>query len=370
MPPSKEPRLACRGLEKTGRGSARPSGRDSTTEWIVRGMRKTALITGVTGQDGAYLVKNLAERDYTIYGLVQHSTRYPFANLDYLGVTDQVDYLDGDLTDEASLIRAIQLVRPQEVYNLAAQSFVGISWSQPSLSCEVNGLGVLKLLEAVRQIVPTTRFYQASTSEMFGNSNRAGLQTENTPFHPRSPYAIAKLYAYWIVNNYRESYGMFCVNGILFNHESPIRGPEFVTRKISMGVAAIKFGLQDRIGLGNLESRRDWGFAGDYVEAMRRMLQHGKPDNYIVSTGETHSVREFLQTAFAHAGIKKWKDYVYLDPAFKRPAELFNLQGRSSKAARALKWKPAVKFDELVRTMVDADLERLEQKKEGAPAPR
>jgi len=322
-------------------------------------MKKTAFVTGVTGQDGAYLAKLLLEKDYTVYGFVQRSTRYAFANLDYLGVTDGVDCVEGDMTDEASLTKAIRLAHPHEVYNLAAQSFVGSSWDQPVLTTEVNATGVVKLLEAVRNFAPSARFYQASTSEMFGNSHRGGLQTENTPFCPRSPYAIAKLYSYWIVNNYRESYGMFCANGILFNHESPIRGKEFVTRKISDGVARIKLGLLDRIGLGNLDSKRDWGFAGDYVEAMWLMLQQDEPDNYIVSTGETHSIRDFLDAAFRHAGIPKWRRHVYIDPSFKRPAELFTLQGKSTKARRKLGWKPKVRFDELVKMMVNADLERL-----------
>lgn len=321
----------------------------------------TALVTGVTGQDGAYLAQLLLEKGYRVYGIMQRSTRYAFQNLDYLGVTDAIDYIEADLTDEASLIRAVQRTRPDEVYNLAAQSFVGVSWDQPILTAEVDAMGVLKLLEAVRHHSPKARFYQASTSEMFGNANRAGIQTEKTPFHPRSPYAISKLFAYWITVNYRESYGMFCVNGILFNHESPIRGPEFVTRKISIGVARIKAGLQDRIGLGNLDSKRDWGFAGDYVDAMYRMLQAKEPDNYLVSTGQTHSIRDFLDIAFRHVGIRNWKDLVYIDPRFKRPAELHTLQGRSTKALRKLKWKPKVEFDALVKMMVDADLERIEK---------
>jgi len=322
-------------------------------------VNKTALITGITGQDGAYLAKLLLEKNYRLFGFMQRSTRYAFGNLDYLGVTDGIDYIEGDLTDQASLNHAIQRTRPDEIYNLAAQSFVGISWDQPIITAEVDAMGVLKILEAMRCHAPTARFYQASTSEMFGNANRAGIQTENTPFHPRSPYAISKLFAYWIVNNYRESYGMFCVNGILFNHESPIRGPEFVTRKITLGVARIKLGMDHRIGLGNLDSKRDWGFAGDYVRAMYLMMQAKKPDNYIVSTGQTHSIRDLLDVAFRHVGIANWKKYVYIDPRFKRPAELFTLQGRSSKAQRKLKWKPEVNFETLVKMMVDADIERI-----------
>ncbi len=322
---------------------------------------KTALITGVTGQDGAYLSQLLVEKGYRVFGTLQRSTRYPFRNLDYLGITNEVDFIESDLTDEASLIHTVKRTQPDEVYNLAAQSFVGVSWDQPVRTAEVNAMGVVRLLEAVRHFAPKAKFYQASTSEMFGNANRAGIQTENTPFNPRSPYAISKLYAYWITNNYKESYGMFCVNGILFNHESPIRGEEFVTRKITKNVAEIKLGLKDRLGLGNLESKRDWGFAGDYVEAMHRMVQAKKPDNYIVSTGETHSVKDFVSLAFRHAGIRNWKKHVFIDPAFKRPAELFTLQGRSTKAQRKLKWKPTVTFDELVKMMVDADIKRVKE---------
>jgi GDPmannose 4,6-dehydratase len=326
-------------------------------------MIRSALITGVTGQDGGYLAKLLLGKGYRVYGLMERSTRYAFANLDYLGITGEVDYLDGDMTDEASLIQAIRQSRPDEIYNLAAQSFVGTSWRQPIVSTEVNAVGVLRLLEALRHFAPTARFYQASTSEMFGNSHQDGLQTEDTPFHPRSPYAIAKLYAFWIVNNYKESYGLFCANGILFNHESPIRGKEFVTRKITDAVARIKLGMLDRVGLGNLDSERDWGFAGDYVDAMWRMLQQEQPANYIVSTGETHSIREFLSLAFAHAGITDWEQHVFIDPAHKRPAELHSLRGKSDKAQRELGWKPQVGFEELVRMMVDADLERVSREK-------
>ena len=322
-------------------------------------MKKTALVTGITGQDGAYLAKLLLEKDYRVFGLMERSTRYAFANLDYIGVTGDIDFMEGDLGDEASLIHAVRQTHPEEIYNLAAQSFVGTSWKQPMVSTDVNAVGVLRRLEAMRHFAPTARFYQASTSEMFGNSHKEGLQTEETPFHPRSPYAIAKLYAYWIVNNYKESYSLFCANGILFNHESPIRGKEFVTRKITDAVARIKLGALESFGLGNLDSKRDWGFAGDYVEAMRLMLQQPEPGNFIVSTGETHSIRDFLNEAFSHVGIKNWKKHVYIDPAFKRPAELHALHGKSSKARRILKWKPKVVFSELVKMMVDADLARV-----------
>ena len=323
---------------------------------------KTALITGILGQDGPYLAKLLLEKGYKVYGLIRRYTNPNFYNLDYLGITDQIEYMTGDLTDEASLINIIKTIRPDEVYNLGAQSFVGDSWNQATLTTEVNAMGVLYLLNAIKFFSPTTKFYQASTSEMFGNSNINGIQSEETPFHPRSPYAISKLYAYWITNNYKESYGMFCCNGILFNHESPIRGKDFVTRKITDGVAKIKLGLANEIRLGNLDSKRDWGFAGDYVLSMYLMMQQKKPDNYLVSTGITHSIRDFCEMSFRHVGISDWEKYVVLDPRFKRPAELFILQGKSNKAKKVLKWKPRVKFEALVKMMVDADLARLSQK--------
>jgi len=325
-------------------------------------MKKTALITGILGQDGPYLAKLLLEKDYEVYGLIRRCSNPNFSNLDYLGITDKIEYVSGDMTDEGSLTNIIKTIRPDEIYNLAAQSFVGASWDQARLTTEINSLGVLYLLNAIKNFTPSAKFYQASTSEMFGNSNSKGLQTEETPFHPRSPYAIAKLYAYWMTINFKESYGMFCANGILFNHESPIRGKEFVTRKITDGVARIKLGLADEIRLGNLDSKRDWGFAGDYVRAMWLMLQQKEPDNYIISTGETHSIRDFLDIAFNHVGIKNWKKYVKIDPRFKRPAELFTLKGKSDKARKKLGWKPKVKFEELVKMMVDVDIKRLSEK--------
>ena len=326
-------------------------------------MKKIALITGVMGQDGPYLAKFLLERNYKVYGLIRRYTNPNFENTDYLGVTDKIEFVSGDMTDEASLINIIKHVRPDEVYNLAAQSFVGASWDQAKLTTEINALGVLYLLNAIKICHPTAKFYQASTSEMFGNSHIDDRQTEDTPFHPRSPYAISKLYAYWITKNFRESYGMFCCNGILFNHESPIRGTEFVTRKISQGVAKIKLGQSKEIRLGNLDSKRDWGFAGDYVEAMWLMLQQGKPDDYIVSTGKNHSIKDFLNIAFNHVGIKNWKKYIKIDPRFKRPAELFTLQGKADKASKVLGWKPKVNFEKLVKMMVDADMDRLKATK-------
>jgi len=321
-------------------------------------MKKTAFITGILGQDGAYLAKLLLEKDYKVFGLVRRYSNPNFDNVQYLGVHDHIEYVSGDLTDEASLINIIKSVTPQEVYNLGAQSFVGSSWDQAKLTTDVNALGVLYMLNAIKYFSPQSRFYQASTSEMFGNSNENGIQTEETPFHPRSPYAIAKLYAYWMTVNFKESYGMYCSNGILFNHESPIRGREFVTRKITDGVAKIALGLSDTIALGNLDSKRDWGFAGDYVQAMWLMLQQDEPDNYILSTGETHTIREFLDLAFTRAGIKDWEKHVTIDPRFKRPAELHVLQGKSDKSRKKLGWKPTVGFEELVNMMVDADLER------------
>lgn len=322
---------------------------------------KSALVTGVLGQDGAYLSKLLLEKGYKVYGLIRRYSRPTFENLDYLGVTNEIEYLNGDMTDECSLMNMVNLTRPDELYNLAAQSFVGISWDQPKFTTEVNAMGVLYLLNAVKNCSPTTKFYQASTSEMFGNSHIDNRQNEETPFKPVSPYSIAKLYAYWIVNNYKQSYGMYCVNGILFNHESPIRGIEFVTRKISDGVARIKLGLAEDIRLGNLDSRRDWGFAGDFVAAMQLMMQQEKPDNYVIATGETHSIRDYLSIAFNHVGITNWEQYVKIDPRFKRPAELHALHGDAAKARETLGWQPQVKFEDLVKMMVDADLKRLQQ---------
>jgi GDPmannose 4,6-dehydratase len=324
-------------------------------------MKKVALITGILGQDGPYLAKLLLEKDYKVYGLIRRRANPDFSNLDYLKITDKIEYISGDMIDENSLTNIVKTIRPDEIYNLAAQSFVGISWDQSKLTTEINSLGTLYILNAIKNYVPNAKFYQASTSEMFGNSNEKGLQKEETPFHPRSPYAISKLYAYWMTINFKESYGMFCANGILFNHESPIRGKEFVTRKITDGVARIKLGLAKEIRLGNLNSRRDWGFAGDYVEAMWLMLQQKEPDNYIISTGDTHSIEDFVKIAFNHAGIKDWKKYIKIDPRFKRPAELFTLKGKSDKAKEKLNWKPKVKFEELVKMMVDADMKRLKK---------
>lgn len=322
-------------------------------------MAKTALITGILGQDGPYLAKFLLSKGYKVYGMVRRYSNPNFENLDYLGITDKVEYVDGDMTDESSLNQLIRTLRPDEVYNLAAQSFVGDSWAMAKLTTEVNALGVLYFLNAIKLFSPTSKFYQASTSEMFGLQNTNGYQDEKTPFHPRSPYGISKVYAYWMTVNFRESYGLFACNGILFNHESPIRGLQFVTRKITNGVAKIKYGLAKELRLGNLEAKRDWGFAGDYVEAMWLILQQKNPDDYVVGTGESHSVKEFVELAFEYAGIKDWRKYVVIDPRFKRPAEVPALKANPKKAFEKLGWRPKVSFKELVKMMLEADLKRI-----------
>lgn len=326
-------------------------------------MKKTALVTGILGQDGPYLAKLLLEKDYKVYGMIRRYSRPNFGNLDYLNLTDKVEFVEGDMTDESSLMNIVKRTNPDEVYNLAAQSFVKASFEQPKLTTEVNSLGVLYLLNAIKFFCPRARFYQASTSEMFGLSNDDGFQDEKTIFHPRSPYGISKVYAYWMTVNYRESYNIFTSNGILFNHESPIRGIQFVTRKITDGVAKIKVGLATELRLGDLSPKRDWGFAGDYVEGMWMMLQAKNPDDYVLATGETHSVQAFVESAFASAGISDWKNYVTIDPRFKRPAEVPHLRGRIEKAKKQLGWKPNVSFEELVKMMVDADLKRYENMK-------
>lgn len=325
-------------------------------------MVKTALITGILGQDGPYLAKFLLEKGYKVYGLVRRHSNPNFSNLDYLDITSQVDYIEGDLTDESSLISAIKNVRPDEVYNLAAQSFVGGSWEQAKLTTEINAVGVLHLLNTIKFLCPTTKFYQASTSEMFGLSHDNGYQDENTNFHPRSPYGISKVYAYWMTVNFRESFNLFTCNGILFNHESPIRGIQFVTRKITDGVAKIKLGLANKLSLGNLEAKRDWGFAGDYVEVMHLILQQEKPDDFVIGTGENHSVKEFAELAFKYADIPNWGKYIVIDPRFKRPAEVPNLKAKADKAKKILNWFPKTSFENLVKMMVDADMERYKNK--------
>jgi len=324
-------------------------------------MAKTALITGILGQDGPYLAQLLIEKGYRVYGLMRRYSQPHMDNLKFLGLEKSVELVEGDLTDEASLLNLIKIVRPTEVYNLAAQSFVGSSWDQAKLTTEINSLGVLYLLNSIKFFSPTTKFYQASTSEMFGLSNDEGYQDENTIFHPRSPYGISKVYSYWMTINFRESYGLFTTNGILFNHESPLRGIQFVTRKITDGVARIKLGLAENIALGNLESKRDWGFAGDYVEAMYLMMQAEQPDDYVVGTGETHAVSEFVKLAFAEIGITDWEKYVTIDARYKRPAEVPHLCARPTKVQTKLGWKPKVSFQELVKIMVEADLKRLQK---------
>lgn len=324
-------------------------------------MKKIALITGILGQDGPYLAKLLLEKDYKVYGLIRRYSNPNFNNLNFLGIANKVEFVEGDLTDEASLLNIIKTIKPHEVYNLAAQSFVGGSWEQARYTTEVNSIGVLSLLHAIKLFSPTTKYYQASTSEMFGKNHDNGYQDETTQFHPRSPYGVSKVYAYWMTINFRESYNMFTSNGILFNHESPIRGIQFVTRKISDGVAQIKLGLAKDLHLGNLDSKRDWGFAGDYVEAMYLMLQVDEPDDYVVGTGETHSVREFVELAFKAADISDWEQYIVVDPRYKRPAEVDHLQSRPNKIKKKLGWTPKVTFEELVTMMVNADIKRYKQ---------
>jgi len=316
-----------------------------------------ALITGITGQDGSYLAEFLLEKGYEVIGMVRRSSTVNFARIHH--IQDQVTLVSGDLMDQGSLIAILQEHRPQELYNLAAQSFVPASWEQPVFTGGVTALGVTRVLEAIRTVDRTIRFYQASSSEMFGKV-REVPQNENTPFYPRSPYGVAKVYGHWITVNYRESYGLFAVSGILFNHESPRRGLEFVTRKVAHGVARIKLGLADKLALGNLEARRDWGYAGDYVRAMWLMLQQDHPDDYVVGTGETHSVQELCEVAFDYVGLD-WRDHVVQDPRFMRPAEVDLLVADPSKARRVLGWRPTVSFPKLVQMMVDSDLELLRQ---------
>jgi GDPmannose 4,6-dehydratase len=315
-------------------------------------MAKRALITGITGQDGSYLAEHLLDLGYQVFGVVRRSSTETLGRVEHL--VDKVTFLQADLLDQASLDQAVKDSEPDEIYNLAAQSFVPTSWSQPTLTGEFTGIGVLRLLESVRKLRPEARFYQASSSEMYGKV-REVPQTELTPFHPRSPYAVAKTFGHHITVNYRESYGLFAVSGILFNHESPRRGREFVTRKITDGVARIKLGLEKELRLGNLDAQRDWGFAGDYVRAMHLMLQQPEAGDFVIATGRTHSVREFLQIAFDHVGLK-WEDHVVQDPRFMRPAEVDQLIGDAAKAREVLGWEPSVSFEQLVTMMVDADI--------------
>lgn len=319
--------------------------------------QKRALITGITGQDGSYLAELLLEKGYEVFGLVRRSSTVNFERIGHL--QDQIELISGDLLDQKSLVSALQTARPQEVYNLGAQSFVPVSWEQPMLTGEVTGLGVTRLLEAIRACDETIRFYQASTSELFGKAQETP-QTEQTTFYPRSPYGVSKLYAHWITINYRESYDLFACTGILFNHESPRRGREFVTRKITHGVARIKCGLEQELRLGNLDSRRDWGHASDFVRAMWMMLQQDQPDDYVIATGTSRTIGEFCEVAFAHAGLD-WRQYVVVDERFFRPAEVHTLLGDAAKAREQLGWTPQVGFEEMVQQMVDSDLEQVAQ---------
>ena len=321
-------------------------------------MSKTALITGITGQDGAYLAQLLLEQGYEVHGMVRRSSSDRFDRIEPL--IDDITLHQADLLDQLSIVRLIEATSPDEVYNLAAQSFVPTSFEQPLLTGEFTALGVTRMLEAVRQVNTGIRFYQASSSEMFGTVQETP-QRETTPFWPRSPYGVAKVYGHWITVNYRESYDIFACSGILFNHESPLRGKQFVTRKISDAVARIKLGKQEKLSLGNLDAERDWGFAGDYVRAMWLMMQQDTPDDYVVSTGQRHTVRDFCQVAFDHVGLN-WEDHVEIDPAFLRPADVNTLCGDFSKARENLGWQPEVTFEQLVQMMVDTDLDRVSGK--------
>jgi GDPmannose 4,6-dehydratase len=318
----------------------------------------TALITGVTGQDGSYLAELLLSKGYKVIGAARRSSTVTYERIDHL--LDNITIEQGDLTDQGSLLALLEKYEPTEIYNLAAQSFVPTSWNQPALTGDVTALGVTRILEAIRFVNPKIRFYQASSSEMFGKVVEVP-QNEMTPFYPRSPYGVAKVYGHWITVNYRESYNMFATSGILFNHESPRRGLEFVTRKVTDGVSRIKLGMAKELRLGNLEARRDWGFAGDYVEAMWMMLQHDNPDNFVIGTGETHSVRELCEIAFGHAGLD-YNEFVIQDERYYRPAEVDLLISDPSKARSVLGWEPAVSFKELVTMMVEADMERISSK--------
>ena len=321
-------------------------------------MSKTALITGITGQDGAYLAELLLGKGYTVVGAERRASTRNRMRTNELGITNELVFADFDLADQGNMMRVLDKHQPDEVYNLAAQSFVALSFEQPIMTGDVTGIGVARLLEAIRSVNPLIRFYQASTSEMFGKV-QAVPQSEDTPFYPRSPYGVAKLYAHWLTVNYRESYDLYACSGILFNHESPLRGPEFVTRKITLAVARIKKGLQKELRLGNLDAKRDWGFAKEYVEGMYLMLQQDVPEDFVLATGETHTVEAFVEAAFLAAGLQ-WRDYVVIDPAFVRPAEVDLLLGDPGKAKEKLGWQPRTTFAELVALMVEADLARLD----------
>jgi len=317
-------------------------------------MEKRALITGVTGQDGSYLAELLLQKGYKVFGLRRRTSVPIVENIHH--IMSEIEFIDGDLLDQGSLFNAVRISEPDEVYNLAAQSFVGTSWDQPVLTGQVTGMGAANMIEAVRQMKPDARFYQASSSEMFGKVVETP-QKETTPFYPRSPYGVAKVYGHWITVNYRESYKMYACSGILFNHESPRRGVEFVTRKVTDAVAKIKLGLQQNLRMGNLDAKRDWGFAGDYVKAMWLMLQQDKPEDYVISTGETHTVEELVDIAFSHVGLN-WRDYVIIDEKFVRPAEVDLLLGDCTKAKEKLGWTLEVDFAQLITMMVESDLKK------------
>ncbi|MBW5448366.1 GDP-mannose 4,6-dehydratase [Cohnella sp. CFH 77786] len=326
-------------------------------------MAKRALITGTTGQDGSYLAELLLDKGYKVYGLRRRTSTPNFENVQE--IRSEIEWLSGDLTDLASLIAAVQHAQPDEVYNLGAQSFVETSWPQPLLTGQITAIGVTNMLEAVRMACPSARFYQASSSEMFGKVMETP-QRETTPFYPRSPYGAAKVFGHWITVNYRESFGMYACSGILFNHESPRRGIEFVTRKVTDGVARIKLGLQKNLHMGNLDAQRDWGFAGDYVKAMWLMLQQEEPDDFVIATGETRTVRELLRVAFSHVGLD-YEDHVVIDPKFFRPAEVDLLLGDCAKAKAKLGWKPEVSFEQMIGMMVDSDLQKVKWEMQRAP---
>lgn len=320
-------------------------------------MKKSAIITGVFGQDGAYLAKLLLEKNYKVYGFIARRSTPVDWRLKELDINDKIEFIEGDLTDLSSLIRAVEIAKPDEFYNLGAQSFVGTSWKQPILTAQSTGLGVLNCLEAIRIVKPDTKFYQASTSEMFGLIQEP-IQSEKTPFHPRSPYGVSKLFGHWMTINYRESFNIFGCCGILFNHESPLRGIEFVTRKVTDAVARIKLGCQKDLHLGNIDAKRDWGFAGDYVEAMWMMLQQDKADDYVVATGRTTTVRDMCKIAFDYVGLN-YEDYVVIDPKFYRPAEVDILLGNPEKAKNILGWEAKTSLEDLIKMMVEADLRRV-----------
>jgi len=330
----------------------------------MRQKTKKAMITGITGQDGSYLSELLLEKGYQVYGMVRRSSVENFDRIEH--IKDKLRLIQGDLTDQSSLDEAIKTVKPDEVYNLGAQSFVPTSWNQPVLTADVDGLGVTRILGAIQKHKPDTKFFQASSSEMFGKV-REVPQTETTPFYPRSPYGVSKTYGHYITVNYRESYGIFACSGISFNHESPRRGLEFVSRKVTDGVARIKLGLAKSLSMGNLDAKRDWGFAGDYVKAMWLMLQQEKPEDFVIATGETHNVKELIQTAFSYVGLD-WEKYVVVDRKLLRPAEVDFLVGNPAKAKKKLGWKPEVSFKQLVEMMLDADIKLLKEQKRGRRA--